>query len=194
MSVAIGSRRWRSHPLRRGIDVVEVRLFLVLSTLVLVCASAIGAAHGWSAFEHERSVAAEQRADRHLVRALVLRDAATSSPWSDESGRSARVPVPVRWTDTEGGAVTGKAMVAPGTERGERTDVWLDHRGRVTSAPAGDREAWAEALVAGGGIAAVTVGAGVVAGLGIRVMCNRRRAADWETEWSRVEPEWSRRA
>lgn len=126
MSVAIGSRRWRSHPLRRGIDVVEVRLFLVLSTLVLVCASAIGAAHGWSAFEHERSVAAEQRADRHLVRALVLRDAATSSPWSDESGRSARVPVPVRWTDTTGGAVTGKAMVAPGTERGSgRTSGWI---------------------------------------------------------------------
>ncbi|MFJ8857997.1 hypothetical protein ACIRD8_06125 [Streptomyces sp. NPDC102451] len=193
MYAAIGSRRWRTHPLRRGIDVLEVRLLLLLSTLVLVCASAIGVAHGWAAFEHERSVAAEQRADRHLVRALVLRDAATSSPWADESGRSERVPVPVRWTDATGRHATGKAMVAPGTERGERTNLWLDHRGRVTSAPRGDREVWAEALVQGGGIAAVTVGAGALAGLAIRVACNRRRTAGWETEWSRVEPEWSRR-
>ncbi|MFE2022351.1 hypothetical protein ACFW9O_30370 [Streptomyces sp. NPDC059499] len=193
MSSAFGSRQWRTHPLRRRIDVLEARLFLMLCAMVVVCASTIGMSHGWAAFDHEQSLAAEQRADRHLVRALVLRDAA-SSPWADESGRTERVPVPVRWTSANGADATGNALVAPGTERGEWTRLWLDGRGRATSAPLGDRDVWARTLMAGGGGAAVTVGAGVLAGLGIRVACNRRRATNWETEWRRVEPEWSRRA
>uniref|UniRef100_A0AAU3GKM3 Integral membrane protein n=1 Tax=Streptomyces sp. NBC_01401 TaxID=2903854 RepID=A0AAU3GKM3_9ACTN len=191
---AIGSRRWRTNPLRRGIDVLEARLFLLLCALVLVCASAIGVAQGWSALDQGRSVAAEQRADRHPVRAVVLRDAARSGPWADESGRSERVSVPVRWTSSPGGDSTrGNALVAPGTKRGESTKIWLDSQGRHTSAPLRDSDLWADALLEGGGGAAVTIGVGVLTGLGIRVVCNRRRAAGWETEWSRVEPQWSRR-
>lgn len=194
MYAAIGSRRWRTHPLRRKVDVLEARLWLLVAALALICASSIGIAQGWAAFDHERSVVAEEQANRHLVRATVLRDAAASSPWADESGRSQRVPVPVRWVTATGGEGTGRVLVAPGTERGKRTELWLDSRGDITSAPHGYRDVWAEALLEGGSSAAVTIGAGALAGFGVRVVCNRRRATGWESEWSRVEPEWSRRA
>lgn len=194
MYAAIGSRRWRKHPLRRKVDVLEARLWLLVAALTLVCASSIGIAHGWAAFDREQSVVAEQRADRHLIRATVLRDAATSSPWADESGRSQRVPVPVRWVTASGGEATGEVPVAPGTERGQRTKLWLDSQGNVTSAPLEYSDVWAEALLVGGSSAAVTFGAGALAGIAVRMGCNRRRATIWESEWRRVEPEWSRRA
>ncbi|MET8926064.1 hypothetical protein ABZW26_27230, partial [Streptomyces sp. NPDC004623] len=65
---------------------------------------------------------------------------------------------------------------------------------RTTSAPSDARDVWAAAVVGGLGSVAVSVGAGAVTGIGIRIICNRRRSAGWEVEWSRVEPEWSRRA
>ncbi|WP_435797241.1 Rv1733c family protein [Streptomyces clavifer] len=193
MYAARGSRRWRTHPLRRKVDVLEARLWLLVAVLALMCASSIGVAQGWAAFDREASVAAEQRADRHLVRATVLRDATSPSPWTDESGRSPRVPVPARWVTPTGGEGTGKVLVAPGTERGERTRLWLDSRGTITSAPLEHHDVWAEALLEGGSGAAVAIGAGALAGFGVRMACNRRRATLWESEWSRVEPEWSRR-
>ncbi|MBM7440253.1 hypothetical protein [Streptomyces sp. HB132] len=194
MSSAIWKRGWNAHPLRRRIDVLEARLLLVLCAVVVGCASLIGVAQGWAAYDHERSVASEQRADRHLERALVLRDATRPSPWADESGRTERVPVPVRWTDASGAPVTENAPVPVGTQRGEHTSLWLDRRGHITSAPSGNGDVWTGALAEGAGSAAVVAGVGVLAGLGVRGVCNRRRAAGWETEWSRVEPQWSRRA
>ncbi|WP_069173964.1 Rv1733c family protein [Streptomyces griseus] len=182
-----------THPLRRRVDVLEARLLLVLCLLVIGCASVFGVTKGWAAYDHERSVAAEQRAARHPVRALVLRDAPGSKPWADESGRTEKVVVPVRWTGPSGAHVTGKALVAPGTERGEHTTLWVDRRGDTTSAPPGSRDVWSGALTEGLSGVAVVAGAGAVAGIGLRKVCNRFRAVHWETEWSRVEPEWSRR-
>ncbi|MEU5714684.1 hypothetical protein AB0G71_02645 [Streptomyces sp. NPDC020403] len=182
-----------AHPLRRRVDVLEARLLLVLCLLVFGCGSVFGVTKGWAAYDHERSVAAEQRATRHPVRALVLRDAPGSAPWADESGRTEKVLVPVRWTNSSGAATTGRALVAPGTRRGEHTTLWVDRRGSTTSAPSGGRDAWTGALTAGLSGAAVVAGAGAVAGVGVHRVCNRRRAVNWETEWSRVEPEWSRR-
>ncbi|MDF6022464.1 hypothetical protein [Streptomyces sp. JH34] len=183
----------RSRALKRGVDIVEARLLVLLCAVVVGCASVFGVIDAMAALHHEQSVVEQQRATRHAVRAEILRDAAKSSPWTDESGRSELVPVPVRWTGTGGAAVTADAQVVPGAKRGERVDVWLDRTGRVTSAPSDGQDVYAAALVGGLGSAAVAVGAGAVAGIGIRIVCNRRRAAGWEAEWSRVEPEWSRR-
>ncbi|MFE7751858.1 hypothetical protein [Streptomyces sp. NPDC057428] len=194
MAGAIWSRQWRRHPLRRTVDAVEARLLLLLCAVVFACASTLGMISGSAAHDHEQSVASHQRATRHLVSAEVLRDAVKSSPWADEAGSSALVPVPVRWATAGGSDVKGNALVAPGTKRGERTSLWLDRRGRVTSAPADGRDIWVAALIGGGGSAAAAVGGGAVAAIGIRMMCNRRRAVGWEAEWSRVEPDWSHRA
>ncbi|GAA2961431.1 MULTISPECIES: hypothetical protein [Streptomycetaceae] len=191
---AIWSRRWRSAPLRRRVDVLEVRALLVLCAVVAGCAVAIGLMSGWEAYGHERAVASQERAGRHLVRAQVLRDAAESRSWADEAGRPADVLVPARWTSVTGTGVKGSVPVAPGTRKGEYARVWLDREGRVTSAPATSREVWAGALLRGAGSASLAVGAGVVAAAGIRAAGNRYRAVQWETEWSRVEPEWSHRA
>jgi hypothetical protein len=194
MSVAIWSRRWRSSPLRRRVDILEVRALLILCAVIAGGALAIGLMSGWATYDHERAAAWEERAARHLVQAEALRDASKSRSWADEAGSSARVQVPARWTSVTGTSVKGSVPVAPGTKKGERTSIWLDRKGNITSAPTTNREVWAGALLRGAGSASLAVGAGVLAAAGIRAVCNRYRAAEWETEWSRVEPKWSHRS
>ncbi|MEU5656864.1 hypothetical protein ABZ802_14735 [Streptomyces sp. NPDC047737] len=181
------------NPLKRGVDVLETRLRFLLCAVVFACASVLGVMNGMAALHHEQSVVEQQRATRHAVRAEILRDAAKSSPWTDESGRSERVPVPIRWTASDGSHVTAQAQAPPGTERGQHMTVWLDRSGRITSAPSDGHDVWATAVTAGLSSAAVAVGSGALAALVLRIACDRRRSAGWEAEWSRVEPEWSRR-
>ncbi|MEU0133038.1 hypothetical protein ABZ172_03200 [Streptomyces sp. NPDC006296] len=188
------SRVGRHHPLKRRVDLVETRLLLLLCVLVCACASVLGVVNGTAALRHEQSVVEQQRATRHVVKAEILRDAARSSPWTDQSGRSGLVPVPVRWTGTGGGDVTADAQVATGAKRGERVDIWLDRQGRITTAPSDANDVWAAGMVGGVGTATAALGAGALAGISVRIVCNRRRAAGWEAEWSRVEPEWTHRA
>ncbi|MFD7970926.1 Rv1733c family protein [Streptomyces clavifer] len=181
------------NPLKRGVDILETRLLFLLCAVVFGCASVLGVMNGMAALHHEQSVVEQQRATRHAVTAEILRDAAKPSPLFDESGRSERVPVPVRWTAAGGAHVTAEARVAPGAERGEHMTVWLDRTGRITSAPSDGRDIWATAVLGGLSGAAVAVGAGALAGVVLRVVCDRCRSAGWEAEWSRVEPEWNRR-
>lgn len=193
MLSAVWRRRWRADPLCRRIDIVESRALLLIAGAVLVCTPVIGVTTGWSAYAHDSAVADAQNAARHRVRAELLSDAPTSVPWADETGRPAKVAVQVRWTTAEGVRATGTVSVTPGTERGQRTDVWLNRDGRITAAPLNRSGIWTGALAEGMGSMAVVVGAGAVAGVTVRAACERRRVCGWETEWNQVEPEWSRR-
>ncbi|MEU3447507.1 hypothetical protein AB0H29_09790 [Streptomyces thermolilacinus] len=193
MPAPVWTRGWREHPLRRRVDVLEARLLLLIGSAVLVGAPAVGTTAGWYAYDHDRAAAAVQEASRRPVRAEVLEDAPASSPWADETGRQANVPVQVRWTTTNGYYATGTAPVPPGTGRGERTEIWLDRKGKVVTAPLNGRDVWTGALAVGLLGGALTAGAGAVAAAAVRGACGRRRAAGWASEWDRVEPEWRRR-
>ncbi|MEU1891201.1 hypothetical protein ABZ514_08495 [Streptomyces pristinaespiralis] len=124
----------------------------------------------------------------------MLADAPEPAPWADESSRPAALPVPARWTTADGDEDRGTIRVAPGTVRGERANIWLDREGRVAAAPLNDSDIWVGALTTGLGGAAVAAIAGAFAVVLARRAFERRRVADWEAEWVRVEPEWSRRS
>lgn len=112
------SRVGGDRALKRRVDIVEARLLVLLCALVVACAAVFGVIDAMAALHHEQSVAEQQRATRHPVRAEILRDAAEVSPWTDESGRSERVPVPVRWSGTDGSDVTADARVSPARNAG----------------------------------------------------------------------------
>jgi hypothetical protein len=194
MLPAVWNRSWRAHPMRRRVDDLEARALLVVAALVLTGSPAVGTAAGWYSYDHGRTVAATQEGSLRPVHAEVLTDAPDPAPWADEASRPVTLPVQARWTGADGEEVKGTIRVPPGTVRGERTEIWLNREGRVTPAPLNDRAIWNGAVTAGLFGVTLTASAGGLAAVAVRRTCSRRRAADWEREWSQVEPEWSRLA
>ncbi|MGW2559403.1 Rv1733c family protein [Streptomyces sp. NPDC001514] len=185
--------RWRRNALRRRSDAVEAWTALALGTTLFLGGPAAALAAGWSVYTQDRATAAEQAASRERVRAVLLQDAPPPIPSAEGIVNVEKYQVAVRWTARDGGTEVGVAPVSAGSKRGERTDVWLDAQGRVAASPKGDADVWLETFAAGSGAAACT--ALVVAGLrmAVRRAADRHRMAEWERDWSRTEPEWSRR-
>lgn len=184
--------RWRSNPLRRRSDVVEAWTVLAVAVLLLVGAPVAGVIAAWWAHGEARAVAAEQRADRHRVRAEVVGRTPASLP-SVQGGRGQTVRASVRWTEPGSGPRTATARVPAGTDRGDSVEVWFDTRGRNVPPPPNETSVWQHTLTVGtcatgGACALVLLGRTVVLGA-----ANRRRMAEWEREWALTEPQWTRR-
>ncbi|MER5713969.1 hypothetical protein [Streptomyces sp. NPDC002132] len=184
--------RWRKNPLRRRSDVVEAWTVLVVALLLLIAAPLAGALVGRWAYDEARAVAAEQRAERHLVRAEVVSRPPETLPTA-EGVREEAYRVTVRWTEPGGAVRTAPARVASGTERGDMVGVWFDARGRAVPAPRDGAAVWQQTLTsgvctAGGTAAAVLLGHAV-----FRRVTRRRRLDEWGSEWARTGPEWSGR-
>lgn len=193
MRSGLPGRRRRHNPLRRRSDVVEAWTVLVVAVLVLIGAPLAGALTGRWAHEDARAVAAEQRAERHRVRAEVVGRPPDTLPTA-EGVREHRLRIAVRWTEPGAGPRTTTALVPAGTHRGDRVDVWFDARGRSVPPPSDGTAVWQHTLTlgvatAGGSAAAVLLGHAV-----LRRVALRHRLAEWDREWARTEPEWSRRS
>lgn len=79
-----------------------------------------------------------------------------------------------------------------GSERGDRTDVWLDPRGRVTTPPKQDADIWLAAVPIGSAGAAGSAAIVVIVRHVVRRACDRHRMAEWEQEWTLIGPEAAR--
>ncbi|MFJ4695443.1 hypothetical protein [Streptomyces sp. NPDC088766] len=193
MRSGLRGRRRRHNPLRRRSDVVEAWTVLVVVVLVLIGAPLAGALAGRWAHEDARAVAAAQRAERHRVRAEVVGRPPDTLPTA-EGAREHRLRIAVRWTEPGTGPRTTTALVPAGTHRGDRVDVWFDARGRSVPPPPDGTAVWQHTLTlgvatAGGSAAAVLLGHVLV-----RRVALRHRLAEWDREWARTGPEWSRRS
>ncbi|TLS43263.1 hypothetical protein FE633_26305 [Streptomyces montanus] len=192
MVTRVRGLRRRRNPLRRHCDVVKAWTTLVVVVLLCVGAPLAGLATGRHVYDEARVAAEEQRAERHRVPAEVTEHASTAVPTS-EGDKQPTSQVTVRWAEPGERPRTGEALVPVGTRAGERTDVWLDGRGRIVAAPVDNTVIWQRTVAAGacaaGGIAAVVLAAHFV----VRRVALRRRMAEWEAEWARTGPEWQRR-
>lgn len=192
MRTRVRGWRWRRNPLRRRSDVVEAWTALFVAVLLLVGAPLAGAVAGRWAHDEARALAAVQRAERHRVHAQVMGSTPEMTP-SVEGGREHSYLVNVRWTDPATGQHTTTARVPAGTQRGDVVDVWFDARGRVVGPPTGETQIWQHAVTigvcaTGGAVALVLIG-----NLVVRRVATGHRLGEWEREWARTEPEWTRR-
>ncbi|MFF4255228.1 hypothetical protein ACFY1L_28865 [Streptomyces sp. NPDC001663] len=192
MRTRVRGWRWRRNPLRRRADVVEAWTALVVAVLLLVGAPLAGAIAGWWAHDEARAVAAAERAERHRVRAEVVGKTPDMLP-SVQGGQQHSYRVNVRWTDPATGPHTTKARVPAGSRQGDTVDVWFDSQGRIVGPPPGETQIWQHALTigtcaTGGAVALVLLGNAVV-----RRVATGHRLLEWEREWARTEPEWTRR-
>ncbi|GAA2423217.1 Rv1733c family protein [Streptomyces coeruleofuscus] len=192
MRTRVRGWRWRRSPLRRRSDVVEAWTVLVVAVLILVGAPVVGAAAAWWAHGEARSVSAEQQAERHRVRAEVVGRKDESLP-SVQAGGQHAYRATVRWTEPGEGTRTTTARVPGDTRPGEVVDVWFDSRGRSVTPPVDGTGVWQHTLTMGTCAAVGEVLVVLLAHSAVRRVALRRRLAEWEREWARTEPEWTRR-
>ncbi|MFF7356334.1 hypothetical protein ACFZA1_27365 [Streptomyces filipinensis] len=190
MRTRVHGWRWRRNPLRRSSDVVEAWTVLIVAVLLFVVAPLVGAAAGLRAHGEARTLAAAQRAERHLVRARVIGDPPERLS-AVQGDREHPYRAEVRWTEPGKGARTAWARVPAGTRTGDTVSVWFDARGRNVAPPAGDAVVWQHAVTvgvcaAGGAAAVVLLGHAVE-----RRIALRHRLAEWEREWARTGPRWT---
>ncbi|WP_190014408.1 Rv1733c family protein [Streptomyces lucensis] len=191
MRTRVRGWRWRRNPLRRRSDMVEAWTVLVVAVLLCVVVPLVGIATGLRAHDQGQAGAAAQRAERHQVRATVVGDPPRRSA-TTHGDREHPYRAQVRWTEPGKGAHTTWARVRAGTLTGDVVTVWIDSRGRGVAPPPDDVAVWQHAVTvglcsAGGAAGAVLLGYAVE-----RRIAMRRRLADWEREWARTGPRWTR--
>ncbi|MFJ3670839.1 hypothetical protein ACIPSE_30705 [Streptomyces sp. NPDC090106] len=184
--------RRRENPLRRRSDVVEAWTALAVVALLLVLAPLVGTLTAcWAHTEAQRAAAA-QRADRHSVRAEVVGPIPETLPTVQGNGpRTVRTTV--AWTEPGQARRTADARVPAGSHPGDMVEVWFDDRGRNVQEPPSGVAVWQHTLTIGVCAGAGTVGVILLGRLLVRQVSLRHRLAEWEEEWARTEPEWTRR-
>ncbi|MFF0223015.1 hypothetical protein [Streptomyces sp. NPDC004629] len=191
MRVLVRGRHRRGNPLRRRSDVVEAWTALGVAVLLVVGVPLAGVWAGRWAHDEAAAIAAVQRADRHTVRARVVGGAALPLPATEDGQAGARRAM-VRWTEPGARERTAVARVPAGARTGQVVDVWFDSRGRGVGAPPDDTAVRQHGVVvgmcaAGGAAAVILLGHGVA-----RRVALRHRLTEWEREWARTGPDWSR--
>ncbi|KUL22194.1 Rv1733c family protein [Streptomyces regalis] len=176
----------RTNPLRRTSDRIESWFsgFLMLMLALGLPAASLSA--GLSAYKSSMRTVQAQSAERQEVSARLTSNVTSDSNVAKQSAQ-------VRWTDKDGTARTGTTLVKSGTPKGTTVRVWVDRDGHLTSPPMSALNATTTGWFVGG-MAAAGVAAGFYgARAGMSWALDRRRYAQWDVEWDRVEPLWSAR-
>ncbi|NEY35247.1 hypothetical protein GTU99_24225 [Streptomyces sp. PRKS01-65] len=183
--------RWRRNPLRRPADVALAWTGLVLLLTVLAGAPAAALWAGDTALRHYRESAERQARTRHLVPAVLLRDAPRHPEPGSAEARETRYPVAVRYTPPGGRPRTARTEVVPGLRAGSTVRVWAGPDGRLAGPPPGPGEirsrAAGWALLAAVGVAAAGGTAYHMAGRALE----RRNLARWDEAWAAAARSWT---
>jgi len=132
-----------------------------------------------------------QAADWHHVPAAVLRVTDSATGWQRSGSLFAALSV--RWTTPDGLSRTGEITAAGHPVVGSAVMVWIDETGRLTRPPLSRADVVEHVIgVAVAAPAALALLLGMVGWVTSRVL-DRRRLADWEADWSVVEPQWTGR-
>ncbi|MFJ4820226.1 hypothetical protein [Streptomyces sp. NPDC088801] len=173
--------RWRRNALKRRVDVVEA--WVVLAGWVLALLGGLVA--GTMAAGTVERAAERQRAETRRVTAVVVEDAPGPSPARTASDH--RVWGKVRWTAPDGSTHREEARVAPRAPAGSTIAVWVNRNGDITSRPVSDGEVWLHTAM-GGALAGVFAGGAVLSVVWLtRLALDRRRFAQWDAEWERID-------
>ncbi|CAL9357699.1 Rv1733c family protein [Streptomyces sp. enrichment culture] len=192
MRTRVRGWRRRHNPLRRRCDVVEGWTVLLVALLLFVGAPLLGAATAWWGYDQAQEIVAEQRTERHQVRATVA-GAASGTPPSTELGGQHSYRATVHWTAPDGTEKSTTARIPSETRHGDRVDVWLDAHGRSVPPPASGAEVWQHSATVGSFTAIGTALAVLLAHRAVRGVALRRRMAEWDRDWARTEPQWTHR-
>ena len=176
----------RGNPLRRPVDRSEARVIAGLLVIFLIAAplvAVLGVHLSYAASLREMHV---QRSWREVTATLVENatdsSATTGGAWAPVAEAS--------WTAPDGHARHGILAVDGSARAGQHVTIWVDGAGQPTMSPMPRIGAVLSAVTVGLSAPAFLALLLILAGWIVRLVLNRRRLADWETEWNTVEPRW----
>ncbi|MGW3039964.1 Rv1733c family protein [Kitasatospora sp. NPDC001159] len=177
----------RHNPVRRTSDRIQWWLARILLAVVVVGLPAAASA-GLLTYRAQMHTGQVQSSARHPVTAHLTTDAPVPS-----NNDYSKVPATAAWTASDGTTRATTVYVWPGESGGTPVPLWVDHQDAVTSAPITRSQAaaaaWTTAAMTAGTVSLLCLAAwkGSVRAL------DHHRYAQWDTEWSQVEPRWSKR-
>ncbi|MFJ9551174.1 Rv1733c family protein [Streptomyces erythrochromogenes] len=198
MRTAMGVWRWRRNPLRRPTDLFEAWVAFAALVCVVVVAPAVGWVAGLRVDGTLQQAAYEQRQERHLVPAVVVRPApapdeevAVDPPAERTAPR--RTQIVASWTAPDGSSHEGTVPAAEEPPHpGDRFRIWTDARGRLVGQPldpsAASFHAGTAGLAAAAGVAVMAV---TVRRLVVRRLMHRRYIR-LDRAWAAAGPDWGR--
>ncbi|MEU9375149.1 hypothetical protein AB0D94_15420 [Streptomyces sp. NPDC048255] len=198
MRTAMGVWRWRRNPLRRPTDLFEAWVAFAALVCVLVVAPAVGCLAGLQVDGTLQRAAREQRQERYLVPATVVRQApgAAGEASADPSARQQapqRTQIVAAWTAPDGSSHEGTVPAAEEPPRpGDRFRIWTDTNGQVVGQPLDPAAASLHAGMAGAA-AAICAAALVetVRRLVVRRLMHQRYIC-LDRAWAAAGPDWGR--
>lgn len=198
MRTVLGVWRWRRNPLRRPTDLFEAWVAFAALACVLLVAPAIGCAAGLRVDGTLQRAAREQRQERYLVPAVVVRpkpDPVVGADADPATPRQApqRSQIVASWTAPDGSSHQGTVPAAEEPPRpGDRFRIWTDTHGRLVGQPldpsAASLHAGLAGLAAALGIAALVE---TVRRLVVRRLMHRRYIR-LDRAWAAAGPDWGR--
>lgn len=198
MRTALGVWRWRRNPLRRQTDLFEAWVAFAALVCVLLVAPAIGCAAGLRVDGTLQRAAREQRQERYLIPAVVVRpapDALAGAATDPAAQRQTpqRTQIVASWTAPDGSSHQGTVPAAEEPPHpGDRFRIWTDTHGRLVGQPLDPSSATFHAGVAG--LAAALGIAGLVETVR-RLVVRRlmhRRYIRLDRAWAAAGPDWGR--
>ena len=181
-----------ANPLRRGCDRAEawLRLGLVLVFLIASPLAAFGLGHLTN--DASLRAARAEAANEHQVPAVLLHRVSHNS--NDPLYSTSELAwAQARWTAPDGRRRVGEVPAAVGSRAGRRVPIWVNNAGQLVYPPIGQGQIASRVIA----VVALTpaILAVILLGVGwlIRRLLDRRRLAGWATEWSAVEPLWTKR-
>jgi hypothetical protein len=177
--------------MRRGTDRIQAITRATLLVVFAVGAPAAGGGIGHAVYVSGLQAGLAHATASHPVTAVVLRMTPVVAGWSRSRPSPARYSV--RWTSSPGSTRTGEITAALGDVPGRTMTVWVDNQDRLTFPPLSRAQIACRATAAAAAAAAVLALLLTLAGKVVSLVLDARRLADWEADWSTVEPHWTGR-
>jgi hypothetical protein len=180
------------NPLRRRTDRIETWIMVGLLVVFLIATPLSWFGIGrWV----QQGGLREQRAQQswRTVPAVVVKGQREQPQVLFRLPMNTAVPVLARWR-VPGGQQQAKLVAVPAVDArtGSRVQVWVDSSGRVTGPPL-EGSQLTKRVIGAQVLAELTLVALVLGLAGLaRWQLNRRRLADWESDWATTGPGWTR--
>jgi hypothetical protein len=175
----------QGNPLRRPVDRKEARLIAGLLVIFLLASPLVAVLGAHLSYAASLRAMHAQRSWREVTATLVENatdSSATSGAWAPVAE--------ARWTAPDGRTRHGILAVDGSARAGQHITVWVDGTGQPTLSPMPKISALLSAVTVGLSAPVFLALLLILAGWLVRLALNRRRLADWETEWNTVEPRW----
>jgi hypothetical protein len=181
-----------ANPLRRGCDRAEAWLRVGLVAVFLIASPLAAFGLGHVTNDASLRAARAEKVNEHYVPAVLLHRVSHNS--EDPLYSTAQLAwARANWTAPDGRKRVGEVPAAVGSPAGREVHIWVDNAGQLVYPPIGQGQ------IASRVIAVVALTPAILAilllGVGwlIRRLLDRRRIGGWATEWSAVEPLWTKR-